>query len=417
MRHIGRCLAQQRLNGLVDVERNTQPAAPSLFRFGNLCRCAHIIDRAAGWRHMATVVRLASACGAVRGGRLPLVMSAEWLVAHYLPDTATSDGRPRGATKGSLRYVRAVWNMLTGGSDTSSESVAIKQTDSEEEVKLMTYWPEQLQHRWFWFELFCWLCCPSIVAAFIGGARVAMQRPFNWIGDLLLFLWFLAMMIFPFSAAGLRMLEDLEGPQCSMPWLTIGGKRFRVVPREEMCRWHPFWRDYDEFDPPIRCGQWLYPSCTSFIAYTLLDSLEVRQRMTHLYSISADHWKPLYLGDANHWEPLYLGDITGVAGEADILATFEAPQDFGRIKRFEVHPVRFSRKIVFLLGGSGGPIVLVIFVSSLSVNDGPSVNDGKVWRVDTSEEPVAGGRTLDERLPVTMARLKRFLWRYGGGVD
>ena len=112
--------------------------------------------------------------------------------------------------------------------------------------------------------------------------------------------------------------------------------------------------------------------------------------------------------------PLYLGDIIGGAGEADTLATFEALQDFGRINRSQADSRRWT---VFLLEGLGGPVFLVVnFIDGVSVNDG-RVLHGRVLQVDTTEVPVAGGRTLDERFPVAMAWLKQFLRQYGGGED
>ncbi|CEM08775.1 unnamed protein product [Vitrella brassicaformis CCMP3155] len=69
--------------------------------------------------------------------------------------------------------------------------------------------------------------------------------------------------------------------------------------------------------------------------------------------------------------------------------------------------------MVFLLEGLGGPVLLVVNF----VDGEVYVNGGRVLQVETTEVPVAAGRTLDERFPVTMAWLKQFLLRYGGGED
>ncbi|CEM08048.1 unnamed protein product [Vitrella brassicaformis CCMP3155] len=90
LRRIDSCLTQQKLTGLIDVERyRTIDLPESVSRLDYLSRCAYVLEQAGPW--MNALIRLAS--GSQMIDQLPLVLTAESVLA-LVPDKATFNQLP-----------------------------------------------------------------------------------------------------------------------------------------------------------------------------------------------------------------------------------------------------------------------------------------------------------------------------------
>ncbi|CEL99386.1 unnamed protein product [Vitrella brassicaformis CCMP3155] len=393
LRRINSSLAQQQLPGLLDVERDrgVDPSAPplpsSLSRFGYLARCAYVIERAAEWRHMATFIRVAGACGVA--GQLPVLLSAESVAAH-VPDMATLHRLPAAMT---------VYKIFGGlvGCGLQSISPPLQLTEGDQEDTDLWVLPANLLGRVpprALENIYLLVCGCGVVGIplalyyfLVAKAQDAEWRGLGWF--LLCMLAYCLEPIFVSAAChrGWAVASLIYRRTRLVQWYQIGVRRLRVIDGDELWRLRPFIRPiYRPTDPPISCStshRPVYPSFSAFALDTLLQFDEVSSRMTEVLDVD------VLIGGPARYGALSASWIDG----SDI-SVIDWQEDWQE----DMMGVR-SGIVVLLLGGAS-------VVAAVSVVRGRIV-------IRTTEVEVGGEVTVDERFPVTVAAVRQLLRRYG----
>ncbi|CEM31854.1 unnamed protein product [Vitrella brassicaformis CCMP3155] len=353
-------LAQQQLTGLIDVERDrgidpsAPPLPPSLSRLGYLARCAYVIEQAAEWPTMATLIKVAGVCGVA--GQLPLVLSAEFMAAH-LPDKAIFHRLPTAM---------AIYNALSyappDANDGAAGGLQLREVDNRVEASLLVV-PATILSRVLLAAFY--VICLAALACVI--AETALK----------LFLHILVRRVHK----RLRLVQHYG----------IGSMTFRIIGRDELLCFRPFlWRAYRRLDPPVTLVSFgdIYPSFSSFALHTLL-----------LEGAFDTTLRVVLEGQVNSWNARGGGSSLytdgSLSGHSDVLVI---DRRWSQGVLLEIVDDIFLRRrcmvVVLLLGGGS-------VVASVSLGD-------RYIMVRTTEVEAAGGEAVDERLPLTMAAVRRF---------
>ncbi|CEM11863.1 unnamed protein product [Vitrella brassicaformis CCMP3155] len=391
---INSCLAQQQLTGLIDVERDrgadpsAPPLPPSLSRIGYLARCAYVIERAAEWRHMATFIRVAGACGVA--GQLPVVLSAETVAAH-VPDKATFHRLPA-----TMAVYKTLGDLLGSGADNGSQQLQLTDGGRREidvfvvptnmllrVVHLASYFIYLLALGWAVVHGVQFLAC-VIVDALDHLERLDITYRVVCQTGIVIFSMFLGGLIgvlirrvtkaiWVWVHARKRMVQHYD----------VGERTLRIIGRDEMfCFCSFLWRcSSTHGDPPIQAWVDIFPTFSSFALHTLLGAPSSSLRFVLKATVSGRH---------AGYRRLRTDNLS--SGRRDVVV-IDWRWDF---KFWEA-----IRMVVLLVGG--GSVAASVLLS-----------DGGRIMVGTTEVAVADGY-VDEDFPATTAAVRELLRPYGLG--
>ncbi|CEM31838.1 unnamed protein product [Vitrella brassicaformis CCMP3155] len=397
-------LAQQQLTGLIDVERDrgvdpsAPPLPPSLSRLGYLARCAYVIEQAAEWPTMATLIKVAGVCGVA--GQLPLVLSAESVAAHL----------PNKASFHRLPTAMAIYNALShtppDANDGAAGELQLREVDNRVKASLLIV-PATILSRVL-LAAFYVICLAAFACVTAGTTLFNCSLISEWLlrdvtrGSILywaisifvpvLALTFLLCDSFVASVGTRGIVRRAHKHLRLVQHYGIGSTTFRIIGGDELVCLRPFlWRAYRRDDPPVTLVSLgiIYPSFSSFALHVLLEGAFPTTLRVVLEG-QVNPWK------ARGYRSLYTDG--SLSGHSDVLVIDRrwTPVD-NKESLFEIVDEIFlsrHRMVVLLLGGGS-------VVASVSLG-------GRHIIVRTTEVEAAGGEAVDERLPLTMAAVRRF---------
>ncbi|CEM20215.1 unnamed protein product [Vitrella brassicaformis CCMP3155] len=265
LRRIDSSLAQQKLTGLIDVERHRTIDLPEpLSRLHYLSRCAYVLEQAGP--RMNALIRLAS--GSQMIDQLPLVLTAESVLA-LVPDKETFNQLPA-----AMAIYKAIGPLLCREDrENGTTTTMALQTGERESVELHPSGCARGCTNFIFvisYILVIMIGSPALAVILDPDPDPQMQQ-LTLEDRCLVLLFVLVAWTLCFSVCiAACACEDWYTARRPVLCGTINGLRFRTAFKEELSRGHPYLKTFSESDPLVVSQSRTHPSFSSFALYALM---------------------------------------------------------------------------------------------------------------------------------------------------